>query len=80
MICKDPNHNKLINDVVKYISYDIGDLLKLFEHPASQANSFFRLYKLSSYFLLNIAITHISKDRILPSFLHNMCNYINSKK
>jgi len=38
MICKDPNHNKLINDVVKYISYDIGDLLKLFEHPASQAN------------------------------------------
>lgn len=38
MICKDQNHNNLINNVMKDIRYDVGDLLRLFENPASQAN------------------------------------------
>jgi hypothetical protein len=38
MICKDQNHNSLINNVMKDIRYDVGDLLRLFENPASQAN------------------------------------------
>jgi hypothetical protein len=38
MICKDQNHNSLINNVMKDIRYDVGDLLRLFENPASQTN------------------------------------------
>lgn len=38
MICKDLNHNSLISNAMKDIRYDVNDLLRLFENPASQAN------------------------------------------